>query len=75
MYNVLLIKIVSFIIDNTITIVYDKSHMQNLQKGIMDKVTVSQQQNHEFEPHTCHKYDSLYDTSTCWFQEAELRVI
>ena len=41
----------------------------------MDKVSTSQPCDHGFEPHTIDKNDSLHDTSTGWFQEADSRVI
>ena len=41
----------------------------------MDKVSASQPQDRGFEPHTGHDYDSSYNTSIGWFQEADSRVI
>ena len=41
----------------------------------MDKVSVSQPRERWFKPHTGHNSDSSYDTSTGWFQEADLIVI
>ena len=41
----------------------------------MDEVSTSQPHDRGFEPHTVHDHDSLYDTSTGWFQEADSRVI
>ena len=41
----------------------------------MDKVSASQLRYHWFEPHTGHDHNSLYDTSTGWFQEADSRMI
>ena len=41
----------------------------------MDKVSAYQPRDCEFEPNTGHEHDSSYDTSTGWFQEADLRVI
>ena len=43
--------------------------------GLMDKVSASQPQDREFEPHTGHDHDSSYGTSTGWFQEADSRMI
>ena len=42
--------------------------------GLMNKVYTSQPRNRGFESHTGHGYESSYDTSTGWFQEADLRV-
>ena len=41
----------------------------------MDKVSASQPRDRGFEPHTGHDHDSLYDTSTGWFQESDSIVI
>ena len=41
----------------------------------MDKVSASQPWDRGFEPNTGHAHDSSYDTSTGWYQEADLRVI
>ena len=43
--------------------------------GLMDKVSVSQPRDLGFEPHTGHDYDTSYDTSTGWFQEADSKMI
>ena len=43
--------------------------------GLMDKVSASQPRDRGFELHKGHDHDSSYDTSTCWFQEADFRVI
>ena len=42
---------------------------------LMDKVSASQSRDRGFEPHTGHDHDSLDDTSTGGFQEADSRVI
>ena len=39
----------------------------------MDKASVSQPRGRGFDTHTGHDYDSSYDTSTGWFQEADSR--
>ena len=39
------------------------------------KVSALQHRDHGFESDTGHDHDSSYDTSTGWFQEADLRVI
>ena len=36
--------------------------------GLMDQVSASQPRDHGFEPHIGHDHDSIYDTSTVWFQ-------
>ena len=43
--------------------------------GFMDKVSAAQPLSCGFDPHMGHNHDSSYDTSTGWFQEADLRVI
>ena len=43
--------------------------------GLMDKVSALQPRDRGFEPNMGHNHDSLYDTSTGWFREADLRVI
>ena len=39
------------------------------------KVSALQPRDRGLESHTAHDHDSSYDTSTCWFQEADSRVI
>ena len=41
----------------------------------MDKVSASQPWDPGLEPHMGHDHNSSYDTSTVWFQEADLGVI
>ena len=41
----------------------------------MGKVPALHSLDRLFEPHTGHDYDSTYDTSNAWFQEADSRVI
>ena len=43
--------------------------------GLIDKMSASQPEDHGFEPHTGHDHDSSYDTSTGWFQKADLKVM
>ena len=43
--------------------------------GLMDKVSAPQPRDRGFEPYTGHDQDSSWDTSTGWFQAADLRVI
>ena len=42
---------------------------------LMDMVSASQPQGCWFDTHKGHDHDSSYDTSTCWCQEADSRVI
>ena len=41
----------------------------------MNKVSASQPLEFGFEPHSGQDHDSLYDTSSGWFREADSRVI
>ena len=41
----------------------------------MDKVSALPPRDRGSKPHMGHDHDSSYDTSTGWFQEADLRVI
>ena len=41
----------------------------------MDKVSAMQPPVRGFEPQMGHNHDSLYDNSTGWFHEVDLRVI
>ena len=43
--------------------------------GLMDNVSASLPGDRGLESHTGHDYNSTYDTSTGWFQEADSRVI
>ena len=47
----------------------------SMEQWANDKVSASQPWDHGFEPHMGHDHVSSYDTSTCWFQEADSRVI
>ena len=40
--------------------------------GLMAMVSALRPWDHMFEPHAGHDHDSSYDTSTGWFQEADL---
>ena len=55
--------------------VYHQYSSRAGRSGLMDKVSTSQPWNRGFESHMGHDHDYLYDTSTGWFQEADLRVM
>jgi hypothetical protein len=43
-------------------------------EGLVVKVSASQPRDHGFEPYSVHIRVRSYDTSTCWFQEADSKV-